>query len=288
MPVFIIGNPRSGTSLLRLMINAHPIISIPPECGFIIWLKEKYNNLPSNLFLGRIDEFLEDLFKSKKFETWNLDTKQLKNYILEQKFDTYSNLVSIIYKYYGLSKNKKVAIWGDKNNYYLNHIVELKQLFPDSFFIHIIRDGRDVACSYKKLSETKCTSKYAPNLPTETSKIADEWKTNITNINNQFVEFNYEHVIEIRYEDLVLEPKETLVKLCTFIGVNFCDSMLNYYNKTNDHEPAEFLQWKEKTLMPPTTSEVGKYTAFMSDDEITIFNEIAYDVLAKYNYYCGK
>ena len=75
IPLFILGNPRSGTTLLRRIINAHSLYCVPPECGFVQWLYDKYGHWKQELVSNRefVDSFLTDLEKCRKIETWNLD-----------------------------------------------------------------------------------------------------------------------------------------------------------------------------------------------------------------------
>ncbi len=87
-PFFIIGNPRSGTTLLRLMLNNHPLISVPPECGFAVWLYEKYK---AENFLDKsiVRNFIADVVKSRKFETWGIDKEAIEaSYYLENFSNT--------------------------------------------------------------------------------------------------------------------------------------------------------------------------------------------------------
>ena len=76
---FVIGNPRSGTTLLRLMLNNHPEVTVPPECGFAMWLHEIYVNTDFS-DMTSIDDFLEKLSTVKKIETWKINLAELKNF----------------------------------------------------------------------------------------------------------------------------------------------------------------------------------------------------------------
>lgn len=287
-PLFIIGNPRSGTTLLRLMLHNHINIIIPPECGFAVWWYDKYKNWNKDYIKKNkiLDSFMKDFKSSKKIETWELDYYKLKKFIIFNKVETYSELVSAIYEFYGKSLGKDFSIWGDKNNFHLKYISILKKLFPEAYFIHIIRDGRDIACSYKELAKKRFMSKYAPNLPVDIQKIANEWVQNISNIRNSFSCFCWEKVYELKYEDLVRNTEIELRKICKFLKEPFDDNMLNYYkkNKIEVQEPKEFLQWKSKTLEKPTTSRICRYKKRLSSIEINEFNKIAKKILIRYEY----
>ncbi|MCL1928736.1 MAG: sulfotransferase [Treponema sp.] len=280
---FIIGNPRSGTSLLRLMLNAHPHITVPPECGFTIWLKDKYMQSDFTDY-NIVNEFVNELNTCRKFETWTFDLKSFREYIINAECSNYQEIISSVYEHYAAIKNKSIYIWGDKNNFYLKHINDIHSIFPHCRFIHIVRDGRDVACSYLKLPSLDSKSIYAPKLPSTITEIALEWESNISLISKQLDEIEAMQVIEIRYEDLVKQPVETLQKAASFIGVDYDCNMLNYYLNLNDHEPAEFITWKQKTLEPPSASEVGKFNIILTQEDVNAFNSIASYSLKKYGY----
>lgn len=286
-PIFIIGNPRSGTTLLRLMLTCHRNIVIPPECGFMIWWYEKYKDWNANYSREQLDNFLDDLFSSKKIETWNLNRSSLKTILLDRHFHSYAALISNVYKFYAITQKASFKRWGDKNNFHLNHIETILGLFSQAQFIHIVRDGRDIACSYKKLAESNFNSKYAPKLPSDVYDIAMEWMSNIKKIRSSFETINWDKVIEIRYEDLVSYPEKTLRNICTFLNEEFDPLMLEFYlkNRENELEPKELLEWKGETLENITTSQVQVYKYFLSNQEIDVFNNIAGEVLRIYAYY---
>jgi len=285
-PIFIIGNPRSGTTLLRLMLTCHRDIVIPPECGFAVWWYEKYRKWNSDYTDQHMEEFLRDLFTSKKIETWNLNKGLLKEFLLRKKTSIYSELVSSVYEFYAGTQKKDFKRWGDKNNYYLNHVDVIFNLFPGVQFIHIIRDGRDIACSYKDVANSTYNSPYAPQLPAGAYEIAKEWVTNIKRIRESFNAVGWDKVIEIRYEDLVSFPEQTLEKICSFLNEDFDMAMLDFHllNKEQELEPRDFLEWKSKTLHRVTTSQAGRYKRCLTDDEIKIINGAAAEIFEIYNY----
>ncbi len=120
-PLFIVGMHRSGTKLLRNLLNQHPQISIPTiESCFIPYLINKFGNSP-------------------QFEDDNLTDRT-----------SWSEIFEVIFKFYiPQSKNKNV-IWGDKTPQYLPRIKLLKRLYPKAKFIHIIRHPGDYCISAKK------------------------------------------------------------------------------------------------------------------------------------------
>ncbi|WP_048331145.1 sulfotransferase [Bizionia psychrotolerans] len=199
---FIYGNPRSGSSLLRLLLNSHSQICVPPECGFYHWLASKYGSWnPSNLNAKDIDAYIEDLQNCKKFETWLLPSSLIRNVIEDHKPEDYNALSTCVYLSYAFMHDKKPNLLGDKNNYYIKHLDELDRMAPDKFIIHIVRDGRDTACSYREIKHIDSSHKYKPILPTDITEIAEEWGVNNVNIFNFYK--NRDNYILVTYEALL-------------------------------------------------------------------------------------
>nr|WP_321228536.1 sulfotransferase [uncultured Psychroserpens sp.] len=282
---FILGNPRSGTSLLRLMLNNHSNITVPPECGFLLWLAQKYSSWSiNNINKIDIDNFINDVQASKKFETWHISNLSLSEVIVKNQPNNYIELVQCVYLAYANLDGKEPDFLGDKNNYYINHLNELITIIPDSYIIHLVRDGRDVANSYREISEISKTFKYKPNLPNSISEISDDWNKANLNIFNFFQD--YKNYIYIRYEDLVLNPEKTLNIVLNKLGLTYEKELKEFYksNALREIEPKETIAWKLKTLKPLDASNIGIYKKKLSLTEIEEFNKIAKKSLKLFGY----
>jgi hypothetical protein len=285
--VFILGNPRSGTSLFRLMLNSHSMINATPECGFLHWWYKKYADWDSSCVTSnRLDEYISDLESSKRIEDWKMDYAQLKEKIVQENPDNYAKLGEIVYVFYGEQKGKKAKVIADKNNYYINHFNDLNEIWPDAKYILVIRDGRDVACSYLNIETLVTNSPYKPKLSTDIKTIAKEWLTNNQNVLSFSESLNNNQFMVIRYEDFVTDSELYLTKVCNFLGLNFESNMLNYYikNAKEQDEPLSSLDWKKKTLEKPDKDNIGKYKMELEKQSIEEFNTTATDLLQKFNY----
>lgn len=283
-PIFVIGNPRSGTTLLRLLLNSHSEIFIPPECGFVVWLYNKFQNWNTEDTNGKkLDLFLSDLYTTKKFETWSLQKEALKKYIIDKQPNSFGILASTIYCFYAASHKIKSKTWGDKNNFYIQHIPEILSLYPKARIILIIRDGRDVASSYLKLAKKNISSKYAPIFSTNIKEIALEWSSNNQIAINHLRESKANFLV-IRYEDLVSNPTRKLHKICDFLNIQFEENMLDYYLDVENAVPSDFFQWKYKNKEPINTKSIGVYKRVLSKKQINEFNLISEDLLKEFNY----
>lgn len=280
------GNPRSGTSFLRIILNQNDYIIAPPESGFAHWWRSKYFDWNLNdLITQRLDIFIDDILSSKKMETWQLDRSTLKAKIYELQPENYSDLINSIYLSYDLRK-KNVKCILDKNNYYINHLNDIIQIWRDAIFIHIIRDGRDVACSYKELTRLSDTYKYKPTLPISISEIAFEWMNNVRNIQSFLSNQPDAKSLTIKYEDLVIDTERTIKRLCEFLEVPYQSNMKTYYleKDVKKIEPIELMPWKRKINETPDESRIGRFKIELNEREISEFNNIAGRLLNEYAY----
>jgi hypothetical protein len=291
-PVFIIGNPRSGTTLLRLAVTSHSNVCIPPEAGFLCWFSDVYGDWTQGDWANQNNtkNFLEAVATSKKFETWGLNTSDLLDAFKFAPPVDYSSACSILYNEYRKRNKPSASIWGDKNNFYINHIELIKKLYPAARFIHILRDPRDVACSYIELSRLNSKSIYRPNLPNDPVEIANQWLQNNSSASRSLSRLNKSQSLCIRYEDLTLEPQKTLNTICAFLGLEFEDSMLEFHlqNRINHLEPSETMDWKIRTLSPITSSQIGRYKVDLSSEQINAIEKIAIEYMEKFHYCIHK
>jgi len=282
-PCFIIGNPRSGTTLLRLILNAHSHFCVPPECGFIQWLYQFFGSWTSKDSANpkRVQSFLEELSSCRKIETWELNNEELGKAILTIQPDSYTNLCREVLNQYIRQEKPGALRWGDKNNYYIQHMETIETIFPDAVFLFIVRDGRDVACSYRALHERTSSSAYFPKLPYATEEIAREWKDNnqqvIARLSN-----SKSHLV--KYEDLVVKSENTIRKMCSFLDIPFESGMLEFYLEKTAREPHEMIAWKEKTQKEITSSQIGRFHKDLSEEEIESFEIVAGKDLRTFGY----
>lgn len=184
------------------------------------------------------------------------------------------------------SSTDEVEYLSKKNNYYIHHLNLINDVWSDAKFILLVRDGRDVACSYKEINKLDTDSPYKPDLPDQIGDIAKDWVLNNAKVLKFFENLPESKYYIIRYEEIISSTEESLNNLTSFLGVNFDKSMLSYYktSKENEIEPSKTLDWKRKTLRKPDSSNIGKYSKQLSKQDILLFERIASKYLKKFRY----
>ena len=288
MPIIILGNPRSGTTLLRLVLTSHPQICIPPEAGFMCWLWPQFLDWskPQWQDESNIKNFSKAVSNSKKFATWKITETELLVELLEKLPTNYTEACLRIYSLY-IRKNKKEAInWGDKNNFYTSHTELLTTFFPKGRFIHLVRDPRDVFCSYKDMAVLETSSIYKPVLSKDAMAVADEWVKNNKNVTSILEANKKISSYELRYEELVRNPEEEAIRLCAWLEVDYHPNMLEFHelNKKNMLEPAETIDWKKKTLQKISTGQCERFRKELHPDEVATIQQRAGTSMRRFGY----
>jgi hypothetical protein len=209
---FIVGVARSGTTLLRLMLDAHPDLAISPETGFLV----NACSLPREGEQAR-ERFVETVTNYHTWKYMGISAAALRAELQRiEPFDL-SEGVRSLYRMYAERFDK--SRFGDKTPGYTVHLLELEDLLPEASFIHIVRDGRDVALSVRPLW-------FSPGK--DMGAIATDWRHGIRTAREQGARCH--RYMEIRFEDLIVEPEQELRRACEFLQLEFDSGMLRYFD----------------------------------------------------------
>lgn len=287
-PVFLLGSPRSGTTLARLMLNAHPQLAVPPECGFVLWLQPRFGAWRSadSADPAARAAYVQALRDCRKFDTWGLGADTLDAWIACNRPASYAELCAQIHAAHAQQAGRSPRFWGDKNNFHVQHVPALAALFPQARFVHIVRDGRDVACSYREVMAQGSRSPYAPRLDTDIERIATEWHGNVQGVIDALAALPPEQSHAVRYEDLTRDPQPVCEALCDWLDLPFAPQMLDFHtaNRALQIEPASTLDWKRRTLEPVSDATVGRHRHLLSPAEQSAFTRVAGPLLQALGY----
>lgn len=219
---------------------------------------------------------------SRKFETWELSKDQLMSELMRASIKNYQDAVSRVFEAYARSKGRDISSWGDKNNYYVAQAGVLKERFPEAYFLHITRDVRDVACSYRELMQRPIDSKYKPVLNVDAATIAAEWVENNSNVMNSLD--GHPGYMRIRYEDLVTDVVGTMTAVFEKLELPTTGLLASDMHLRALDEPIEFLQWKAKLTGPADSASVGRYRYELTTLEIDAIEQVAGSLMNRYGY----
>ena len=248
---FIIGRPRSGTTMLRTILDAHPNVSIPLEGKVIVFLHFKYGKI-ENWNNSKLLEFYYDIFTQAKIDYWIINKKQLKEDILKLGPNaTFTRLIKLLYlNYVSFFDKREIILIGDKNpgySYNMKSFKLLLKLFPQSKIIHLTRDYRDHFLSMQKVD-------FEGN---HLSLVCYRWKYSFVQI-TKLMESRQKNYYFIRYEDLVQNPKEEVSKICDFLKIEYWESMIHYYtikDKVLAIYPKEEVMKYHSSLFKPISAD---------------------------------
>lgn len=285
MPI-IVGSPRSGTTLLRFMLDSHPQLAIPPETGFF-WIGPQPRGEGDELrekFFSTIIDFPSGVpcwpdFEIPKELFW-ASLMEIEPFNIAEGFRAF-------YRLYAARFGK--PRWGDKTPLYCMSLDAIRKVLPEARFIHLIRDGRDAALSLRRMW-------FSPGWEIETQ--ATYWRDCVLAARHAGV--NRADYIEVRYEDLILKTRETLNQICTFIDLAYDDVMLRYYTRTparlKEHKgrsrpdgtplltQEHRLRQQKRTMEPPDPACVFAWKSAMSVEERERFQLVAGDLLRDLGY----
>jgi hypothetical protein len=208
-PFFIVGCERSGTTLVRLIVDGHPDLCVPPESHFIV-------GFATLARLGR-PVTLDDILGHPEIRRWwTIDADDLRAYVDRRAPATYTELVRAFFEYHAARAGK--ARWGDKTPGQVRHLPALLRLFPDAQVIHVVRDGREVAAS---LTEHDWGPEHAVTG-------AFWWREKVRAGLRDGRRLPPDQYFEVRLEDLVADPEAVVDRLAGFLDVDPDPAMLDY------------------------------------------------------------
>ncbi len=260
-PIIVGGCGRSGTTLMRVILDSHKNICCGPESGLFLHGAQKTLNVERLAFgfdlpagqIGRLQKTSGSLAQ-----------------FIDQFFSTYS-----------VASGK--SRWAEKTPKNVTVIPYIFEHFPSARFIHMIRDGRDTACSLRTHPRYKVVDgQLTPtNIRNPWIECVSRW---VEDVRSGLKWRNDARYIEIRYEDLVMQPEHELRKLMAFLDEPWDEDMLKFYEKSGvSRDVTKFPQNPEATE-PIYNSSVNKWRTEMTIEESNVFKKRAGDLLVTLGY----
>jgi len=213
-PFFIVGNPRSGTTLLRFILSTHSRIYIPEETGFVPHL---VGYLGHRLTRQETEKLVRKIGRMNR--EWSQLVTDFATFYEQLAEPTLTEILDALYRI--RICNQGAVRWGDKGPSYVRCIPQLDRIFPQALYIHLIRDGRDSTISAMK----KWRDQF---WYFDTYYLMKNWARNIRAGQSAGQNLGHQRYLEIRYEQLVSEPEPTIRQVCDFLDESFEPAMLDH------------------------------------------------------------
>ena len=277
-PFFIVGNPRSGTTLLRAILSKHQDVFIPPENGTLGEMIRTFGRYRWSSWQTVVSLIFDEFQKGYEFHHWNIDLERLKRSAESMPLENRSlaGLMHLIYRSYGADHAPGKIRWGDKSVPGSSfHLWKVALVFPQAKYIHMVRDGRDCIASSVKAGFFGKNYRYA----------AYAWKDNLKECRKFGEKVKKENrFLEIRYEDLISSPKRQIDALCRFLELEPTETLLNYHNIPQNLPDVLSIPHHENVGKPLFRDSIGKWKQQIPESEVKSISRIIKDELAFYGY----
>lgn len=272
---FLVGCGRSGTTLLRSMFTFHPEVAIPYESYFVVSMGRPAHRVWYETEEGfALETFLGDLFRQFGFRHWNLPEREVRQTLTESPPGSYAGAVRQVFALYARRQGKRR--YGDKTANYVLDVPLLAELFPEARFVHLIRDGRDVALSWLDTGW-----EFGPQTVEEAALY---WRYYVQRGRRAGAQIGGERYRELRYEDLIDHPGDALRDLCAFLELDYDPAMLSYFEGAGKVLQAMPRPEWHVNLRLPVTRGLRDWKQQMPRRELALFERLAGEVLEELGY----
>lgn len=268
-PFFIFGCPRSGTSLLSTILGNHPHLAVPNESHLysqiypVVQRHARLSNAPARTRL------VAEILKTEYIRKWRPAPSLSETLHLITR-DDFHGIVDGLLRAWASQLGK--SRWGEKTPQHTLHWRTILPAFPDAQVIHLVRDGRDVALSYR-------SAFFGPK---HVYSLALRWQQYLAATEAARGFLGDGAFLEVHYEDLVSAPEPELRRICAFLGEEFTPAMLAYHQ---DSQPTHCDPRNARNLRHPLMAEnKGKWRRDMTQRELRIFEALAGPELERYGY----
>jgi hypothetical protein len=218
-----------------------------------------------------LDAFVADLLGNVRFQDWGLSESTVRSALHGVEPIDWAEAIRRTFELYAEKDGK--PRYGDKTPWFIMRITELSELFPESRFVHLIRDGRDVALSIREMSWG----------PSRMPALAEFWAKRIRIGRTEGARLGPERYLELRYEDLVEDPAGELRRVCAFLDLDFREEMLAYPDRA-PNAVLEREREQHRHLSKTVTKGLRDWRTQMSPDDVAVFEAVAGRELAACGY----
>jgi hypothetical protein len=257
-PLFIIGTERSGSNLLRVILDTHSRIAIPHPPHIVRYfapLEPSYGDLSGSD--ADFSRFVDDVIKlvNRHVYPWDFEIDRARVLREAEPRDAFGVTVALYDEY--LERTGK-ARWGCKSTFMIDYTDRILARFPGARLIYLTRDPRDAAASSR-------ASVFNPFHPYFTAVLwARQQRVGLSLLDR----LPPQTILHVRYEDLLSDPVGVVSRVCGFLGEDFEEPMLRYFETAEARKGASLCQSWRNTGRPIQSDNHGKYRCELTEPEI--------------------
>ena len=270
-PLILLGVSRSGTTLLRVILDRSPGLAIPDESFFVPLLARRHGRTID------AERFLDDVSRIPTIRDWGIAPADVEG-SLRPGMPT-GEAIAAIFEAYAAAAGKPRR--GDKTPMYMRHLGLLDEQFPEAQYVHLIRDGRDAALSFLQMPEGTFTRTWAH--PRSPAQFACLWRREVGDARALGRRVGATRYHEVRYEELVADTESAVRGICGFAAIGFEPAMLDYTGSVD----VSAKPHQQRLLTAPTTG-VRSWSEDMSATNVAAFDAVAGDLLEDLGYAVGS
>jgi len=269
-PIYIIGTERSGSNLMRVILNAHSGIDIPHPphiCRYFADLVSGYGDIQQTKPRRTL---VRDILRLLKVHIYPWDLQIDAERVVAESTCLLSITAAIYDQHLEASGKRR---WGNKSTFMVHHVDEALAQDPGARFIWLVRDPRDVAASSRK-------SVFSPCHPWLTGRL---WAQQQAEAHSQMVR-HPEAVLQVHYEELLAQPEATIQTVCDFLGEEMEPALLAHEKTPAAKKGAALSESWQNTGGPILKGNSGKYRRALSAHEIAQVEQAAGEMMDALGY----
>jgi len=275
-PIFIVGANRSGTTLLRLLLNAHSAVAIPDEINYFYgfdWTVSYPRWRSPSLSPAAYEAFVDHFLTTNTPNVPGLDCSTLRDEILGAPADLRRPYQLLLQRWAALHGKPR---WGEKTPGNIYHASLLLDMFPDALFVHVVRDPRGGVASMNRVS-------FFPDDAVLNALNRHKVMTHGRSYLRSSVPAQ-QHT-EVRYEDLVSGPRETLRRLCSFLDLPYEEQMLRFHlDAERFMTETAASSFNAAATTPISRDRAEQWRTALSSDEIASVEFLCAEEMAEFDY----
>jgi hypothetical protein len=261
--IFIVGAPRSGTTLLRNLLNRHPRLAICYETQFFRYVYARrwaFGDLGNPRNRRRL---IAEYISTHRIKRLGMKASDLEERLMREGV-SYESFFASLLACYADSEGK--PRWGEKTPHHARFTEALCNWYPGANILHLVRDPRDVVAALQRVS-------WASNSVLTNARTWLKYNLAASQSSQR------PGYILIRYETLVSQPDRELARICEHLGESYHPSML-----VPDHERVIFRSWSQRSAAPISNERMGAWQHELGEDSVRLIEHVVGEHGARYGY----